>query len=191
MITMEKEVRNVINNIKRSNAEDRTVEGVAVVFNSDSRDMGFIEQIDPSAIDDDTINRSDVFCYLNHDDSRGVLARSNEGKGSLHLWIESDGLHYRFEAPKTQLGDELLSYLDRGEITSSSFAFTIAKDGEIWSRGADSKLHRRITKIDRLFDVSPVFQPAYTATSSTRRKVENYTSIIDRIKAISDEIDKL
>ena len=70
---------------------------------------------------------------------------------------------------KTQLGDELLSYLDRGEITSSSFAFTIAKDGEIWSRGADSKLHRRITKIDRLFDVSPVFQPAYTATSSTRQ----------------------
>ena len=105
---MEKEIRNIALKIKRS---------------ADSNDLGFIEQIAPEAIDEDTIARSDVFCYLNHDESRGVLARCNNGKGSLDLWLAEDGLHYRFEAPKTQLGDELLSYLDRGEITSSSFAF--------------------------------------------------------------------
>ena len=126
---MEKEIRNIQNQIKRYSEESRTVEGLAIVFNSDSQDMGFIETISPNAIDEDTIKRSDIFVYLNHDENRGVLARSRYGKGSLQLSLESDGLHYRFEAPKTQLGDELLSYLERGEITTSSFAFTLPKEG--------------------------------------------------------------
>lgn len=188
---MEKELRNIAFKINRSDKESRTVEGLAIIFNSDSNDMGFIEQIAPEAIDEDTIARSDVFCYLNHDESRGVLARCNNGKGTLNLWIADDGLHYRFEAPKTQLGDELLSYLDRGEITSSSFAFTVAADGDIWTRDAENKLHRRIVKFDRLFDVSPVFQPAYSATSSTRRKVDEYQNLLEKINAIQKEIDAL
>lgn len=188
---MEKEIRNIALKINRSDKESRMVEGTAIVFNSDSNDLGFIEQIAPEAIDEDTIARSDVFCYLNHDESRGVLARCNNGKGSLDLWLAEDGLHYRFEAPKTQLGDELLSYLDRGEITSSSFAFTVASDGDVWSRDINHKLHRRITKIDRLFDVSPVFQPAYSATSSTRRKVDELQNLQEKIDAIQKEIDAL
>lgn len=188
---IEKEIRNIALKINRSDKESRMVEGTAIVFNSDSTDLGFIEQIAPEAINEDTIARSDVFCYLNHDESRGVLARCNNGKGSLDLWLAEDGLHYRFEAPKTQLGDELLSYLDRGEITSSSFAFTVASDGDIWSRDANNKLHRRITKIDRLFDVSPVFQPAYSATSSTRRKFDELQNLKEKIDAIQKEIDEL
>ena len=191
MSKIEKEIRNIALKINRSDKESRMVEGTAIVFNSDSNDLGFIEQIAPEAIDEDTIARSDVFCYLNHDESRGVLARCNNGKGSLDLWIADDGLHYRFEAPYTQLGDELLSYLDRGEITSSSFAFTVASDGDVWSRDANNKLHRRITKIDRLFDVSPVFQPAYSATSTTRRKVDELQNLKEKIDAIQKEIDEL
>lgn len=188
---IEKEIRNIALKINRSDKESRMVEGTAIVFDSDSNDLGFIEQIAPEAIDEDTIARSDVFCYLNHDESRGVLARCNNGKGSLDLWIADDGLHYRFEAPHTQLGDELLSYLDRGEITSSSFAFTVASDGDVWSRDVNNKLHRRITKIDRLFDVSPVFQPAYSATSTTRRKVDELQNLKEKIDAIQKEIDEL
>ena len=130
----EKEIRNISNQIRRVE-NSRTVEGVAVVFNNDSVDMGFIEQIDPTAIDNDTIKNSDVFAYLDHNENRGVLARCKYGQGSLDLWIEKDGLHYRFDAPMTQLGDELLSYLSRGEITASSFAFTIGENGETWTRG--------------------------------------------------------
>lgn len=191
MSKIEKEIRNIALKINRSDKESRMVEGTAIVFDTDSIDLGFIEQIAPEAIDEDTIARSDVFCYLNHDESRGVLARCNNGKGSLDLWLAEDGLHYRFEAPKTQLGDELLSYLDRGEITSSSFAFTVASDGDIWSKDINNKLHRRITKIDRLFDVSPVFQPAYSTTSSTRRKVDEYENLKEKIDAIQKEIDAL
>ena len=89
--------------------------------------MGFVETIAPSAIDLETIKRSDVFAYLNHDVNRGVLARCKYGVGSLDLTLKDDGLYYRFQAPRTQLGDELLEYLSRGEINTSSFAFTVAE----------------------------------------------------------------
>lgn len=188
---MEKEVRNIQNRIKRSDDNSRMVEGVAVVFNADSVDMGFTESIDPNAITEETIKNSDVFAYLNHNEDRGVLARSRYGEGSLNLWLEDDGLHYRFEAPMTQLGDELLSYLTRGEITASSFAFTIAENGDTWTRGMDNSLKRRITKIDRLFDVSPVFQPAYETTSAAKRKVEEMNSINTKLDALKKEFDEL
>jgi len=187
----EKEIRNTQNKIKRANDNSRMVEGVAIVFNSDSVDMGFVETIEPTAISDETIKSSDVFAYLDHNENRGVLARCRYGKGSLDLWIENDGLHYRFEAPQTQLGDELLSYLTRGEITASSFAFTVAQGGDIWSRGDDGTLKRRITKIERLFDVSPVFTPAYETTSVAKRKVEELNNIETKLDAIKREFDDL
>lgn len=188
---MEKEIRNINLQIRRANEESRLVEGVAIVFNSQSEDMGFYETINPSAIDEDTIKRSDIFCLLNHDENRGVLARSRYGVGSLSLKIEADGLHYSFEAPKTQLGDELLSYLTRGEITSSSFAFTIAEGGEKWTRSNDGKVHREITKIDRLYDVSPVFTPAYSSTSVSKRKLDEIVSIDEKLDALKNEINNL
>ena len=189
---MEKEIRNIQNQIKRYSEESRTVEGLAIVFNSDSQDMGFIETISPNAIDEDTIKRSDIFVYLNHDENRGVLARSRYGKGSLQLSLESDGLHYRFEAPKTQLGDELLSYLERGEITTSSFAFTLPSEGgDKWYRSSDGKLHREILKIDRLFDCSPVFSPAYESTSCARRKLDEIQNLDEKLDNLKNEIKNL
>lgn len=188
---MEKEIRNTNNLIKRADEESRIVEGTAIVFNSDSVDMGFIEQIDPNAVSEETIKSSDVFAYLNHDENRGVLARCKYGEGSLNLWLDNDGLHYRFEAPKTQLGDELLSYLSRGEITASSFAFTVADGGDVWTRDNDGTVRRKITKIDRLFDVSPVFQPAYQTTSVAQRKVDELNNIITKLDALVKEFDEM
>ena len=188
---MEKEIRNISYLIKRSNEESRLVEGVAIVFNSDSQDMGFTETISPNAIDEDTIKKSDIFAYLNHDESRGVLARSRYGEGSLKLELDENGLIYSFEAPKTALGDELLSYLSRGEISTSSFAFTIAEGGDRWYRDSDGKLRREINKIDRLFDISPVFEPAYLATQCTKRKLDDIKSIEEKLDNLKNEINSL
>lgn len=188
---MEKEIRNITNQIKRTNEESRLIEGVAIVFNSDSQDMGYIETISPTAIDEDTIKRSDIFCYLNHNQDKGVLARSRYGQGSLNLSIGEDGLHYSFESPKTQLGDELLSYLSRGEITTSSFAFTVADGGDRWYRDENGTLRREITKIDRLFDVSPVFEPAYLATACAKRKLDEITELDNLLDSLKKEIDSL
>ena len=171
-----KEIRNISNQIQRANPETRMVEGLAVVFNSESRDMGFIETIDKNAISEETIKNSDIFATLDHDKSRGILARSRYGEGSLKLELQDDGLHYRFEAPNSPLGDELLEYLSRGEITTSSFAFVVDQNGgDEWFRGEDGKLRRNIKKIYRLYDVSPVFEPAYLDTDVSRRKFEELT----------------
>lgn len=187
---MEKEVRTIQNLIRRTNNESRMVEGTAIVFNSLSQDMGFFEQIDPAAVDADTIAQSDIFAYLNHDESRGVLARSRYGQGSLTLSLQDDGLHYSFIAPKTALGDELLSYLSRGEITTSSFAFTVADDGDVWEKKSDGNIYRTITKIDRLYDVSPVFEPAYLASSCAKRKLEEL-NIKEKLKALKEKVKLL
>ena len=150
-----------------TNSDSRTVEGYGSVFETPSADLGFIETISRSAITEDTIKNSDVFATLNHDDDK-ILARSRYGEGSLELSVDEKGLRYRFEAPKTNLGDELLEHLNRREITSSSFAFTVADD--IWEK-RDGQIYRTITKIDRIYDVSPVFEPAYPAAECHHRNL--------------------
>lgn len=159
---MEKEIRNYNLDV-RAKEESRTVEGYALVFNSLSEDLGgFREQIAPSAVDG-VIAKSDVMALLNHDASRGILARNRYGVGSLTLEVDEKGLRYTFDAPRTSLGDEVLEYLRRGDINQSSFGFTV--DSDMWEKQDDGTYLRTITKFDRLWDVSPVFTPAYAATS--------------------------
>lgn len=151
-------------------AESRKVEGYASVFNSRSKDLGgFTEIIDPAAFNG-VIERSDVLALLNHDQDRGVLARSRKGVGSLTLTVDERGLHYSFDAPNTALGNELVEGLKRGDISTSSFAFTVA--GEKWTKEEDGSYLRTITQIDKLYDVSPVYNEAYEDTSVALRSLE-------------------
>lgn len=168
---------------------------MAVVFDSESQNLGFYETISRGAITDDTIKNSDVFAKLNHNDN-DVLARSRYGVGTLFLELRDEGLYYMFEAPKTRAGDELLEHIKRGEITSSSFAFTISQEenAEKWYRGADNSLKRTIYKIDKLYDVSPVYEPAYLNTSCSTRGDEIKLKVeeIDKaLNAINEEFEKM
>lgn len=167
--------------------DSRTVEGYAVVFNSQSEDLGFYETINPSAITEDVLKRSDTFCLFNHDQDK-VLARSKYGTGSLQLQLDEQGLKYTFTAPNTDLGDELLEYLRRGDIDSSSFAFTVSTDegSEVWTTGTDGRQYREILKIDELHDVSPVWNPAYTSTSVSQRTLDK----LNQLREMQDEKEK-
>lgn len=170
----------------------RKVEGYAVVFDSPSENMGFIETIKRGAITEDTIKNSDVLARFNHNPEK-VLARSKYGSGSLQLVVDDIGVRYSFEAPHTQLGDELLEHLHRGDITSSSFAFTISseKGSERWYK-QDGQLYRDIYKIDRLYDVAPVWVPAYEATTCSARcleMVEKSQILEEKYNALIREIE--
>ena len=167
--------------------DSRTVEGYAVVFNSQSEDLGFYETINPSAITEEVLMRSDVFCLFNHDQDK-VLARSKYGTGSLQLQLDERGLKYTFQAPNTDLGDELLEYLRRGDIDSSSFAFTVSTDegSEVWTTGTDGRQYREILKIDSLHDVSPVWTPAYSSTSVSQRTLDK----LNQLREMQDEKEK-
>ena len=164
------EIRNSKGTVKRAEGDSRRVEGRAVVFDSWSEDLGgFREKIARGALDG-VIDRSDVFALLDHDRCRGILGRCKRGdQVSLRLEVREDGLHYAFDAPDTALGNEVLSCLERGEIDGSSFAFTVLEDQ--WERVGD-EYQRTITKIDELYDVSPVYSPAYSQTTCDLRGLD-------------------
>ena len=186
-----KEIRNHNDNITfRNESESRHVSGYAVVFDSLSKDLGgFYEVIDKRALDG-VIEKSDVLCVLNHNQERGILARSKYGVGTLTLTIDERGLKYDFEAPNTALGDELIEGLKRGDISTSSFAFMVEED--TWEKRNDGSILRTINSINRLFDVSPVFCEAYPETSVDLRSYNNFMEELKKqeIENRSEEEEK-
>ena len=187
-----KEIRNNNLEIITSIEEGRQIEGYALVFNSFSNDLGgFVEIIDNQALDG-VIETSDVLALLNHNEDKGVLARSNKGVGSLKLTIDERGLKYAFTAPLTALGDELIEGVKRGDITTSSFAFSV--EDEKWTKNEEGKYIRTIKKIGKLYDVSPVYFAAYSSTSVNARGLNSlkekelkeldiyYKKLTDKIK---------
>lgn len=155
----------------RAVGENRHIVGYGAVWNQNSLDFGgWHETIMPEAAEG-VIERSDVLALLNHDERRGVLARSTNGEGSMKLTIDEHGLKYEFDAPHTALGDELLEGVKRGDIRASSFAFTVEEDS--WDKEEDGRYLRTIRKFGELFDVSPVYNPAYPQTEVATRSFEN------------------
>ena len=138
--------------------EDEFVEGYAAVFSSRSELLGnFYEEIEPGAFDG--VLDDDVFALLNHDPNF-ILARTKNG--TLQLSQDEVGLKVRFQLPRTSLGNDMREMLKSGLIDRMSFAFTVKTDK--WSK-VDGTPLRTIMKVERLYDVSPVVQPAYKETS--------------------------
>ena len=141
---------------------------------------GFTEIIAPGAFDG-VIERSDVKCYLDHNPEKGILARSRNGKGSLTLELDERGLKYSFDAPHTNLGDEVVEGLKRGDYSQSSFAFTV--QDEAWTKEEDGTYLRTITKIGGLYDVSIVANPAYEGTSVALRSLDAFKASQEEVPA--------
>lgn len=176
---MEKEVRSIPNSLAEvrllgePNMNSRSVSGYGIVFNSLSKDLGgFKEVILPTAMNG-IIERSDIFALLNHNKDKGILARSRNGKGTLKLTIDEKGVRYDFEAPNYATGDELVEGLKRGDISASSFAFTVDKSGQKVTRMSDGSYLRTITQFNEIFDMSPVYNEAYSDTTATLRSMED------------------
>ena len=163
----------------------RHIEGYGSVFNERSVDLGGFQEIIAPGAFDGVIERSDVKCYLDHNPEKGILARSRNGQGSLALELDERGLKYSFDAPHTNLGDEVVEGLKRGDYSQSSFAFTVAD--ETWTKEEDGTYLRTINKIGGLYDVSIVANPAYEGTSVALRsldafKAQEETQIPEEVK---------
>ena len=171
-----KEIRS-LRRAPEGNAESRTIVGYAIVFDSESRilcDWGgeFVETIERTAVTQELIDNADVKCLFNHN-REALLARSNQGQGTLKLTLDEVGLRYEFEAPNTIDGDKVLELVRRGDIVGSSFAFSCSgEDSCRYYEDADGMLHRVVSRITGLYDVSPVIDPAYTETSVEARSWE-------------------
>jgi len=184
---MEKEVRNLAieQSEVRADPETGIISGYAMVFNSLSKLIygRFREKILPESMNG-VIVKSDVLALLDHNKSRGVLARSMFGKGTLTLTTDDKGLRYEFEPPKTALADEVKEYLRRKDIQGSSFDFSLDKDGEEWEKVADGTYVRTIIKYNEIYDVSLVFTPAYPETTAAIRSLEAWENEQDPDKKL-------
>ena len=154
--------------------------GYAAKFDARSENLGssndqFYEILKPGAFDDVLLD--DVRALFNHESS-AILARSKGGVGSLKIGTDATGLWYEFEAPDTQVGRDLVSSLKRGDIDQSSFSFTVAEEGQQWTETKDGEgptvFTRTISKVSRLYDVSPVTYPAYPDATVALRSLEEF-----------------
>lgn len=185
---MEKELRFIRSNITLS---ERIVSGYAIRFMEESVDLGgFIERIHPEAISIDQIRNSDIFAFFNHDNEK-VLGRT--GAGTLKLDLRDDGLYYEIDVPDTVAGNELLEHIKRGEMYGTSFAYSLPSDdsGDIWSRDEDGNIYRDITNIEILYEISPVFSPAYPTTTISARsldKLNELKNMKENIELREDEV---
>ena len=138
------------------------IEGYAALYNSET-DLGvFRESISPGAFDD--VLNDDVRALINHDPSL-ILGRSSAG--TLELSTDELGLKYRVKLGEQQYAKDLYTSIKRGDISQSSFAFTI--EDQSWS---EDRSTRKVEKVAKLLDVSPVTYPAYKSATVAARKEE-------------------
>ena len=143
----------------RAAGDDMVLEGYASIFGV-PYDIGFREVVDIGAFDN--VLENDVRFLLNHDGA--PLARTTNK--TLDISVDDTGLHYRAKLADTTAGRDLYEMVKRGDITQSSFAFTIAKETR------DDQNVRHIVEIGSLLDVSAVSFPASSTTSVFARFAE-------------------
>ncbi len=149
----------------------RTLSGHAAVFNVLSENLGgFRETIKPGAFAT-ALTRDDIRALFNHDPNF-VLGRNRAG--TLRLTEDERGLAIECDAPSTPtIGDLVIAPIERGDISQMSFGFSVMPGGQDWAEDEDGMMIRTITEV-KLFDVSPVTFPAYTATDIAVRSLADY-----------------
>ncbi len=159
-----------------------TAEGYAALFNVRAKLGWFDEIILPGAFDE--VLKDDVRVLFNHEPNL-ILARSNDGEGSLELSVDDKGLYYRFEIPDSNAGWDLQVNLENKNITQSSFGFQIKKANWVEEEGEEEL--REIVTFSKLWDVSPVTYPAYPDTTIAKRNFETRNTTEKTIPGTTDK----
>lgn len=166
---MIKETRTATLNLTSNDENKMILEGYAIVFNEETligdAKRGFREMIMPSALTNTSMK--DVPLKYNHMDNFLVIARTKNG--SLKLEVDDKGLKIRAELLDTQTNKDIYKMVQNGLLDKMSFAFTV--NTQEWDRSGDVPL-RKITSIERLYDVSIVDLPAYEGTSIYSRSLD-------------------
>ena len=168
----------------------RTIEGHAVVYGVRSVNLTprssyreVYEVMERGCISTDLLNRSDVPLTAFHDNT-AILGRWRMGKGTLKLTLDVRGLKIECTLAETSRADELLSAIERGDISGMSFAFTADEDDsengvsyeKLAERSADGKevWIRHVKRVSGLYDVTIAGHPAYPQTDIAQREAEAF-----------------
>lgn len=144
--------------------ESRKIEGL-IPYDSISEDLGFFELLSPGCFTKTLQESKDIRCLYGHDDNQ-LLARTKNG--SLTFVDGTDGLHFFFEAPDTQLGNDVLTMVRSELISGCSFGF-YAINEKIEVRNGERV---RVVTEAKLIEVSLVGSPAYSESSVHARNEE-------------------
>lgn len=153
----------------RMSDDGRTLTGYAAVFDSPSEPLPWIETIEPGAFTRTLAQADEVLALVGHDTDKLLGRRSAE---TLRLTQDDIGLGFEIDLPDTQLGRDVKTQIDRGDLKSMSFAFSLHQDdsSEEWGTDADGRRSRRLLDLN-LHDVSVVSTPAFPAANVTSRSM--------------------
>ena len=159
--------------------QKNTIVGVPIVFEQKT-DLGMWEEvIEKGALDQTDLK--DVRLLVNHDTNQLPLARSrnNNANSTMQLTVEDDGLHIRadLDVENNPRAAEVLSAVEREDVTGMSFMFTVDKDS--WENLESEYPTRHILSIGKVFEASVVTFPAYEQTSVYARSLENVQSELE------------
>ena len=146
----------------RQEEEGNTIVGYAAVFNTITQIGTFREQIAPDAFNRVLTEAPDVVALLNHDKNY-TLGRTTSD--TLKLSVDEKGLRYELKLGNQSYAKDLYESMKRGDISQSSFAFTIER--ESWEEDL-----RTVEEVKGLYDVSIVTTPAYKEASASLRNAE-------------------
>lgn len=147
----------------------KIVEGYATTFGNEYRLWGDAyyevrESIDAHAFDN--TDMADVIMQYDHEGR--VFARKSNG--TLEVAPDEKGLHIRADLGGTELGRQLYEEIRGGYTDKMSFGFTVSKQERTEEQvEAKTIVHRKITGIKKLYDVSAVSLPANDATEISAR----------------------
>lgn len=201
---MTKEIREIQTKIELRAGDNEEqpdiIEGYALKFDKWSKRMGmmlpFQEIITRDALNETNVD--DVVALFNHDQSY-PLARNTlgDGPGSLSLERDGIGLKFRFVPTDTSYANDLKENIRSGVINKCSFAFSLDtedEEAEDIEYNEDSDVFERtIRKIEKLYDVSVVTQPAYDDTEAVvgERSLDKMKDMQQERNNPDDETEKL
>jgi len=157
--------------------EKRVIRGHAAVFDSLSEEIfGFREKIAQGAFSE-SIKKDDVRALFNHS-ANFVLGRNRAG--TLRMKEDDQGLSVEIDPPDTQIARDVMTSIERGDITGMSIGFFTKE--EKWERGSNKEPDIRTLLRVSLVDVSPVTFPAYPETDVdvAKRSHEGFVTSIER-----------
>jgi hypothetical protein len=148
----------------------KEIGGIAAVINSVT-DLGYFEEVIMAGAFDNALSKDyDIRCLFNHE-AELILGRTKAN--TCKVFVNADGnLEYTwvpdYENPTHM---SVVRSIMRGDITQSSFAFTIKE--QTWSESTKygTMGKRTIKVIEDLYDVSPVTYPAYEETEADARSI--------------------
>jgi len=152
--------------LEQTDSNKMIIEGIPIVYDVETvlfkyEGIEYKEIIVKGAFDGADISK----CYLKYNHSDSIMAMARVKNGTIKFETRDDGVHSISELADTTAGRDLYILAKRGDIDKMSFAFSIKEEAY------DNVTHTwKIYKIDTVYDIAAVEQPAYDSTQLYARR---------------------